>query len=186
MIYLFRHAQTHDNRRRIFSGRRNSRLTLLGVKQAERLAKNLKGKKIDLFISSPLARCLETLKPLRKYYPDVPLEKEKLLLERDYGRLTGKSKKKLMREDFEKAVLYRRSYDFPPPGGESLKEVQQKRVFPFCKKLFARAKKERINVAICGTNNTMRLVRMFFEKLTIEEMLTLENPFDDYASYPVS
>ena len=88
-----------------------------------------------------------------------------------------------MREDFEKAVLYRRSYDFPPPDGESLKAVKNKRVFPFCQKLVLELRKEEKTVAICCTNNTMRLIRMFFEKLTIEQMLTLENPFGDYAAY---
>lgn len=184
LIYVFRHSQTYDNFRRIFSGRRNSRLTLLGKKQAQNLARKLKNEPIDLFISSPLVRCLETIDAFKKYHSQVKVKKEPLLSERDYGRLTGKNKEKLMKEDFEKAVLYRRSYDFPPPGGESLKQVQ-KRVFPFCQNLVQELKKEPKNVAICCTNNTMRLMRMFFENLTVEQMLTLENPFDDYASYSI-
>jgi len=184
-VYLFRHTQTFDNARRIFSGRRDSRLTPLGIKQARMLARKLKNKKFDVAIISPLTRCFQTIKEVLVYHPKVPIEREKLLLERDYGLLTGRSKEKLMREDFEKAVLYRRSYDFPPPQGESIKVVQTKRVYPFCQKLVKRLKQQRINVAVCCTNNTMRLVRMFFEKLTIEEMLTLENPFADYAAYVV-
>lgn len=184
-LYVFRHTQTHDNFRRIFSGRRQSRLTEQGIRQAKLLARKLKNKKIDLFIISPLVRCQQTVKPIKKEHPRAKLKKEKLLTERDYGRLTGKSKAKLMRENFEKAVLYRRSYDVPPPGGESIKQVQQKRVFPFCKKLEKKLSQEKINVAVCCTNNTMRLIRMYFENLPIEKMLTLENPFIDYAAYVV-
>ena len=182
-LYVFRHSETHDNERRIFSGRRQSRLTGQGIKQAKFLARELKNKKIALFIISPLIRCQQTVKPIKKYHPRAKLKKEKLLTERDYGRLTGKSKTKLMRENFKKAVLYRRSYQVSPPGGESIKQVQQKRVFPFCKKLEKKLSQEKINVAICCTNNTMRLIRMYFEKLSIEEMLTLENPFTDYVAF---
>ena len=184
-LYVFRHTQTYDNFHRIFSGRRESRLTPEGIKQAKELSQKLKDKKIDLFIISPLIRCKQTIKPIRKYHQKAKVLEEKLLLERDYGQLTGKSKLKLMREDFEKAVLYRRSYDVPPPGGESIKEVQEKRVFPFCKKLEKELLQRKINVAICCTNNTMRLIRMYFEGLSIEEMLTLENPFADYAAYVI-
>jgi len=184
-LYVFRHAETHDNYRRIFSGRRQSRLTRQGIKQAKLLAQKLKNKKIDLFIISPLVRCRQTVKPIKEYHPKAKLKVEKLLIERDYGKLTGKSKIKLMQENFEKAVLYRRSYEVAPPGGESLRQVQQKRVFPFCKKLEKKLSKEKINVAICCTNNTMRLIRMYFENLSIEGMLTLENPFCDYAAYVI-
>jgi len=186
VLYVFRHSQTYDNLRRIFSGRRDSNLTLKGIKQSKTLAKLLKTKKIALFISSPLSRCLQTLKEIKKLHKKVSIIKERMLTERDYGKLTGKSKEKLMRENFEKAVLYRRSYDVSPPGGESLKEVQIKRVYPFCKKLEKMMKKKKINIAVCCTNNTMRLIRMYFEKLSIEQMLTLENPFADFASYCVN
>jgi len=185
-VYVFRHTQTYDNIRRIFSGRRNSRLTPTGIQQAKELAEKLKDKKIDLMIISPLLRCQQTAKEVLRYHHGVPMEKEPLLLERDYGQLTGKSKLKLMREDPEKAILYRRSWDVPPPGGESIKMVWEKRVQPFCQNLVDRIKREKINIAICCTNNTMRLIRMFFEKLTIEQMLTLENPFGDYASYVIN
>lgn len=184
-IYVFRHTETYDNFRRIFSGCRQSRLTPAGVNQAEVLARKLKNRKIDLFISPPLIRCKQTIKPIRKHHRGIKLSIEKLLKERDYGRLTGKSKLRLMKQEPKRAILYRRSYDYPPPGGESIKTVQQKRVFPFCKKLEKKLLKEKINVAICCTNNTMRLIRMYFEGLSIEEMLTLENPFADYSAYIV-
>lgn len=184
-IYLFRHTQTYDNLRRIFSGRRNSRLTPEGIRQAKELALKLKNKRIDLAFRPPLIRCKQTLDEVLRFHPEAEVVVESLLVERDYGELTGKSKVKLMRENFELAVKYRRAYDFPPPGGESLKEVKEKRIYPFCKKLVKMLKRERKNVAICATNNTMRLIRMFFENLSVIQMQTLENPFGDYASYIV-
>jgi len=182
-IYLFRHTQTFDNVRRIFSGRRNSRLTVEGIKQAKGLAEKLRHKKIDLIFASPLVRCQQTAQLVLKYHPKARLVMDPLILERDYGRLSGKNKEKLMRENFEKAVLYRRAYDFPPPGGESLKQVE-KRVKSFYKKILKLAENEPgISIGISATNNTMRLLRMFFENLNKRKMQTIENPYGDYAAY---
>jgi len=182
-VYVFRHTQTFDNLRRVFSGRRNTRLTPEGIKQAESLAKKLKHKRISLAISAPAVRCRQTIAIVLKYHQGVALETDPRLLERDYGRLTGKNKLKLMKDNFELAVKYRRGYDFPPPGGESFKQVKEKRIFPFCDALTKRLQGRKINAAISCTNNTMRLIRMYFEKLTILQMQTVENPFGDYAAY---
>jgi len=184
-LYVFRHAETEDNFKRIFSGRHDSPLTKRGNEQAKRLAEKLKDKHFDLAYSSPLSRSIDTLKAVLVFHPGVEMILEPLLLERDYGELTGKSKDKLMKENFELAVKYRRGYDFPPPGGESLKDVKEKRVDPFCQKLSDELKSRKQNAVISCTNNTMRLIRMFFEKLSIEQMQTLENPFEDYACYVV-
>ncbi len=183
ILYLFRHCQTNDNIRRIFSGRRQTHLTQVGKKQAKMLAKKLSGKKIDLFISPPLVRCKETLQPLLKKFPKAKLLIKKDLYERDYGELTGKSKLKLMKLYPKKTILWRRSWDVAPPGGESIKDVWETRMHPFCKWLEKKIKREKINVAYVSTNNTMRLARMYFEKLSIEKMLKLENPYADYAAY---
>ncbi len=183
VLYLFRHTQTNDNIRRIFSGRRQTSLTKEGEKQAKMLAEKLKNKKIDLFISPPLKRCKQTLSPLKKYFPNVPYIQKKELVERDYGDLTGKSKLRIMKLYPEKAILWRRSWNYPPPNGESLKTVWETRIKLFVKWLENKIKKENINVAYAGTNNTVRLIRMYFEKLSIEQMLTLENPYGDYVAY---
>lgn len=184
-LYLFRHGETYDNKRRIFSGWRQSRLTKTGIKQTEILAKKLKNKKIDVIIESRLIRSKQTRKIVAKYHSNVKIEKNDRIIERNYGDLTGKSKIKMMQIDPEIAAEYRRSYDFPPPHGESIKMVE-KRVFPFCRELVKRMKKEKINVAISAHSNSMRVMRRFFEKMSIERMLTHENPLGmDYTAYVI-
>ncbi len=186
ILYLFRHTQTEDNVNRVFSGsRRNPKLTPLGQKQAQELAQKLKNKEIDLFISPPLLRCSQTLKPLQQYFPHTPYIQKKELVERDYGDLTGKNKLEIMKLNPEQATLWRRGWDTPPPNGESIKQVWEGRIKQFCLSLETQMKKETINVAYSGTNNTVRLIRMYFEKLSIEKMLTIENPYADYASYRI-
>ncbi len=181
-LFLFRHTQTKDNFRRIFSGRRQTSLTTIGEKQATTLAQKLKTKKFDLFISPPLIRCQQTLQPLQKLFPKTKYLQKKELIERDYGILTGKSKLQIMKKYPEKAILWRRSWDVPPPQGESLKQVWE-RIKPFCHWLESEIKTKKINIAYCGTNNTIRLIRMYFEKLSLEKALVLETPYGDYASY---
>jgi len=186
ILYVFRHGETEDNKNRIFSGRRDSPLTVEGVRQAQILAEKLKDKRIDLGIYSDLTRAKDTLKEVLKFHPKTKVEASKLLLERDYGELTGTSKLELNKKDPELCLKYRRSWDYPPPGGESLKMVWENRIKKFCEDLEKRMKKEKINVAVSCTNNTMRLIRMYFEKLSIKEMLELENPLaTDYASYTI-
>ncbi len=184
ILYLFRHGETEDNKNKIFSGRHDSPLTAEGVKQAQVLAKKLKDKKIDLSIYSDLIRAKNTLDEVLKFHPETNVEASQLLLERDYGDLTGTSKAKLNQKDPELCLKYRRSWDFPPPNGECLKMVWENRVKKFCQDLEERMRREKINVAVSCTNNTMRLIRMYFENLSIEQMLELENPLaTDYASY---
>ncbi|MGD8544170.1 MAG: histidine phosphatase family protein, partial [Candidatus Bathyarchaeota archaeon] len=72
----------------------------------------------------------------------------------------------------------------PPPGGESIKMVE-KRVLSFIKDLIVLMKKERVNVVISAHGNSMRPFRRYFENLTIEQMMKLENPYDNYFDYIV-
>ncbi|MBW2963782.1 histidine phosphatase family protein, partial [Candidatus Woesearchaeota archaeon] len=81
--------------------------------------------------------------------------------------------------------IIRRSYDIPPPGGESVKMVE-KRVKSFIKDLLKKMKKEKVNVAISAHGNSMRPFRAYFEKLSREQMMTLENPWDDYFEYTIT
>ena len=184
-LYIFRHCETYDNRRRIFSGRRNTRLTEKGEEQARRLAQGLKEYEIDVAYFPDLIRCKKTMEEVLRYHVSAKKLVEPLLLERDYGKLTGKSKMKAMREHPVEAIGWRRGYRQGPPGGESLACVEA-RVKPFCRRLEEAIKDENIKIAVCGTNNTMRMMRRYFEKLSVEQMQVLENPYGDWAAYRVS
>lgn len=184
-IYVFRHGESNDNCQRVFSGWRDSKLSSKGRSQAKVLAPKLKNKKIDVCIVSRLSRSKQTAKIALKG-KKVSYEVDDRIIERDYGKLTGKSKEKLMEEDFVDAVKYRRFFDFPPPGGESLKDVK-KRVYPFCDDLVKRVRRTGENVAISCHGNSMKIIRLYFEKLEIIDVLVQENPLaQDYAEYVIA
>ncbi len=184
-IYVFRHGETYDNRNKVFSGRRDTEVTARGKKQARILAGKLKNKEIDVCIVSSLVRSKDTAAIALKG-KGVKFEIDDRIIERDYGKLSGKSKSKLTKEDPVKAVKYRRFYDYPPPGGESGKMVKE-RVFEFCDELVKRIRKEGINVALSTHGNSMKMIRLYFEKLPVVEVLIQENPLGtDYAEYVVT
>ncbi len=215
-IYLFRHGQTYFNRDKIFTGWKDSKLTPLGRKQAKIIAKKLKNKKIELAYQTRLSRSKDTLKPVLKYHHECKkIITDDRMIERKYGRLEGKSHKDFIKEegkDSYKTLLHwhkidhlygkekerfieymgkaefdiiHRSYNVAPPGGESIKIVE-KRVLSFIKDLLKKMKKEKVNVAISAHGNSMRPFRRYFEKLSVKEMIELENPWDDYFEYVVN
>ncbi|MCX8197939.1 MAG: histidine phosphatase family protein [Candidatus Micrarchaeota archaeon] len=186
-LYLFRHAQTYYNRKKYFTGWKDSKLTPLGKKQAELVARKLKGKKIDVAITSSLSRSKDTMRAVLKYHPECKaVFVDDRIIERSYGKLEGKShrcfEKSHSKEELQKI---RRGYDYPPPGGESIKMVE-KRVLSFLEDLIAFMEKNKANVAISAHGNSMRPIRRYFEKLSVEEMMKLENPWDDYFEYKIS
>ncbi len=213
-IYLFRHAQTHYNKKHIFTGWKDSKLTLFGVKQAKIVANKLKHKHFDLAFHSHLSRSKDTLKEVLKYHPNCQVIEDDRIIERCYGKLQGKSHKWFVKKeglDSYRTLLHwhkidhlvgkekrefikqmgeaelkivRRSYSIAPPGGESIKMVE-KRVNSFIKYLLKRMKKEQVSVAISAHGNSMRPFRRYFEKLSVEEMMHLENPWDNYFEYTI-
>lgn len=184
-VVAFRHGESEDNRRRIFSGWRDSALTETGKAQARALAPKLKDTKIDLAITSDLNRSKDTARLALAQNPDVRFEEDWRIKERNYGDLMGKSKEDAMRLDPEKAILWRRSYDVAPPNGESI-EMVERRVWPFLDELLARIRRDKLNVALSLHGNSMRAVRRYFEGMDIVDEMTHENPLGtDYALYAV-
>jgi 2,3-bisphosphoglycerate-dependent phosphoglycerate mutase len=185
-IYLFRHAQTFFNKNHYFTGWLDSRLTPFGRRQAKVIARKLRGKEIDVAFCTSLSRSRDTLREVLKMHPECRAAfTDDRMIERSYGRLQGTSHDRYKRTHSEEELqLVRRSYDHPPPGGESIKVVE-KRVMAFLRDLVAYMKKNRVNVAISAHGNSMRPFRRHFEKLSIRQMMALENPWDDYFEYEV-
>ncbi len=214
-IYIFRHAETFYNQKHIFCGHKDSKLSPKGIRSAKKLAKKLKDNKFQVAYHTHLTRSKHTLKEVLKYHPECKtVIQDDRMLERSYGELEGRTHKWFInregldtyktlrhwhkidnlngkdREKFIREVgksefdIIHRSYKIPPPGGESIKVVE-KRVLPFIKQLLKYIKKNKVNVAISAHGNSMRPFRRYFEKLTVEQMMRLENPWDDYFEYKV-
>ena len=185
-IYLFRHGQTYYNRDHRFTGWKDSKLTPQGIRDAKKIAEKLKNKKFQVAFQTSLSRSKQTLKPVLKYHPECKkIITDDRMLERCYGSLQGKYHKTIIKQfGKEKFDTWHRSYNVPPPDGESIKMVE-KRVLSFIKDLLKFMKKEKVNVAISSHGNSMRPFRRYFQKLTVKQMMKLENPWDDYFDFTI-
>ncbi len=186
-IYLFRHGESFFNRAKEFTGWKDSKLTEVGYKNAKKVAQKLKNKKFGVAIHTRLSRSKNTLKEVLKYHPEckIIIEDDRMI-ERSYGRLQGKKHTTIIRKYGQKQFdIWHRSYDAPPPGGESIKMVE-KRVKAFINDLLKMMKRDKVNVAISAHGNSMRPFRKYFEKLSLKQMMELENPWDDYFEYTIN
>ncbi len=186
-IYLFRHGQTYYNKKHIFTGWKDSESTPKGIRDAKKVAQKLKNKKFQVAYKTRLSRSKDTLKPVLRYHPECKkIITDDRMIERSYGKLQGKHHKTIIAKYGKKQFdIWHRSYNIPPPKGESIKMVE-KRVKSFIKDLIKYMKKNKVDVAISAHGNSMRPFRRYFEKLSVEEMMELENPWDDYFEYAIN
>lgn len=185
-IYLFRHGQTVYNRDGKFTGRIDSKLTKKGLADAQIVAQRLKDKKIDVVFHSSLSRSKDTLREVLKYHPECSkLIEDNLIIERDYGSLSGKTHLEVvLKEGYKKYDNWHRGYNIRPPKGESFADVE-KRVREFIKFLKRFMKENNCNVAISAHGNSIRLFRKIMENASKKEVIKWSIPYDNYYEYSI-
>ncbi len=172
-IYVFRHGQTDYNKDRIFTGWHDPDINENGIKECEDIARQLAGKKPTKAYTSDQLRARHTLE-LVLGDNKIPIVVDPRLKERNYGDLNGKSKQETMEAYPSEYEFWHRSYDIPPPGGESIKDVE-KRVLSFLRDFIREAKSDDV-IYISVHGNSLRPIRRYFEKLSVEEMCSFEHP----------
>ncbi|MGH6908049.1 MAG: 2,3-bisphosphoglycerate-dependent phosphoglycerate mutase, partial [Aestuariivirga sp.] len=126
LLVFVRHGQSEWNLKNLFTGWQDPGLTEKGIAEARAAGKMLKtqGFHFDIAYTSTLSRAQHTLTLMLEELGQTGLKTvcDAALNERDYGELTGLNKDDARKKWGEEQVrLWRRSYDVPPPGGESLK-----------------------------------------------------------------
>lgn len=104
----------------------------------------------------------------------IPVIRAWELNERMYGELQGVNKKELA-EKFgkEQVQIWRRSYDVPPPGGESL-EMTAARSIPYFEEKIVPCLDEGKNVFVAAHGNSLRSIMMQMDGLSAEQVVRLE------------
>ncbi|WP_431321065.1 2,3-bisphosphoglycerate-dependent phosphoglycerate mutase [Rhizobium sp. YTU87027] len=174
-LVLVRHGQSDWNLKNLFTGWKDPELTELGIQEANTGGKALVdyGIKFDVAFTSDLKRAQDTLKIILDNVgqPDLKTFRDQALNERDYGDLSGLNKDDARAKWGEEQVhIWRRSYDVPPPGGESLRDTGA-RVWPYyLTEILPRVLRgEKVLVAAHG--NSLRSLVMVLDKLTKEQIL---------------
>jgi 2,3-bisphosphoglycerate-dependent phosphoglycerate mutase len=127
-LILVRHGESEWNLKNLFTGWKNPDLTAKGIEEARDAGKRLKaaGFAPDYCFTSALKRAQHTLDLMLEELgiANMTISRNQALNERDYGDLAGLNKDDARKKWGEEQVhIWRRSYDVPPPGGESLKDT---------------------------------------------------------------
>ena len=177
-LVLVRHGQSDWNLKNLFTGWKDPDLSPKGVEEAKSAGQRLKAKglKFDLCFTSALTRAQHTLKLILNELGQtgLPETRDQALNERDYGELTGLNKDDARKKWGEEQVLvWRRSYDVPPPGGESLKDTLA-RSLPYYVHMIQPHVLDGKTVLVAAHGNSLRSLIMAIEGLTPEQILKRE------------
>jgi 2,3-bisphosphoglycerate-dependent phosphoglycerate mutase len=177
VLVLVRHGESEWNKLNLFTGWRDPDLSETGVAEAHLAGKLLKaqGFVFDIAYTSALTRAQHTLRIMLEEIGQEGLEtiRDQALNERHYGDLCGLNKDDARKKWGDEQVhIWRRSYDVPPPGGESLKDTAA-RVLPYYEAKILPDVKAGRNVLVAAHGNSLRALIMQLDKLSQEEILKL-------------
>lgn len=177
-LILVRHGQSEWNLKNLFTGWRNPDLTEKGIEEARATGRKLKaaGLTPDVYFTSALRRAQHTLDLILEELGvvDVVITRNHKLNERDYGDLSGLNKDDAREKWGEEQVhIWRRSYDVPPPGGESLKDTAA-RALPYYEAEIQPLVTAGKTVLVAAHGNSLRAMVMAIEGLTPDEILKRE------------
>jgi 2,3-bisphosphoglycerate-dependent phosphoglycerate mutase len=191
-LILLRHGQSQWNLENRFTGWVDIPLTDKGRTEALEAGKKIAGIPLSRAFTSVLSRAIETLdialaskasfegarvallmEPALAGVKNIPIEKDEALNERKYGDLQGLNKEETAKKfGAEQVHIWRRSYDVPPPGGESLKDTAARTLPYFRSKIMPHVEKGE-NVIVVAHGNSLRSIVMELDKLSKEEVLQL-------------
>ena len=177
LLVLVRHGQSEWNEKNLFTGWRDPGLTEKGIEEAREAGRRLKalGLSFDMAFTSALVRAQKTLDLiLEEMGLELPITRDARLNERDYGDLSGLNKDDAREKWGEEQVhVWRRSFDTPPPGGESLKMTAE-RVLPYFEDAIRPQVMQGKRVLVAAHGNSLRALVMALDGLSGEEIVARE------------
>ena len=179
-LVLVRHGQSEWNAKNLFTGWKDPGLTDQGIEEAVNAGISINERNIEFtrMFTSALKRAQITGQIILDGIdqPHLKTIKDQALNERDYGDLAGLNKDAARKEWGEEQVhIWRRSYDIPPPGGESLKNTAE-RVLPYFNAEILPRLTQGENILVAAHGNSLRSLVMQLDNLSKEEVIELEIP----------
>ena len=176
-LVLVRHGQSDWNLKNLFTGWKDPDLTEQGVSEAIAAGKKLNelGMKFDIAFTSDLQRAQKTCQMILDGVGQSNLTtyRDLALNERDYGDLSGLNKDDARKKWGDEQVhIWRRSYDVPPPGGESLKDTAARTLPYFITDILPQVMAGK-TVLCAAHGNSLRSIVMVLDRLTKEEILSV-------------
>ena len=166
-LFVARHGQTVWNAQNRVCGVTDVKLTEKGIEQAKELSDVVQNYNIDMVISSPLKRAIETSEIVADKN-NIPLQIEKLLIEQNYGIYEGVDRKN------DSFLANKRNFAYRYPKGESMLQVAY-RIYGLIDKLKEQYQDK--NILIISHGGVCRIIRTYFQDMTNDEFFnyTLKN-----------
>lgn len=179
-LILVRHGQSEWNAKNLFTGWKDPGLTDQGVSEAKNAGKLILEQDIefDVMYTSMLSRAQKTGDIILGIlnHKEIPIIKNEALNERHYGSLAGLNKDDARKKWGDEQVhIWRRSFDIPPPDGESLKDTAD-RVLPYFKTEIMPKVISGSSILIAAHGNSLRALIMKLDSISPEDIVKLEIP----------
>ena len=179
-LILVRHGQSEWNAKNLFTGWKDPGLTDQGVSEAKNAGKLILEQKIefDIMYTSMLSRAQKTGDIILGIlnHKEIPIIKNEALNERHYGSLAGLNKDDARKKWGDEQVhIWRRSFDMPPPDGESLKDTAD-RVLPYFETEIMPKVISGSSILIAAHGNSLRALIMKLDSISPEDIVKLEIP----------
>ena len=179
-LILVRHGQSEWNAKNLFTGWKDPGLTDQGVSEAKNAGKLISEQNIefDIMYTSMLSRAQKTGDIILGIlnHKEIPIIKNEALNERHYGSLAGLNKDDARKKWGEEQVhIWRRSFDIPPPDGESLKDTAD-RVLPYFEAEIMPKVVSGSCILIAAHGNSLRALIMKLDSISPEDIVKLEIP----------
>ena len=189
VLVISRHAESEWNLLGKWTGWTDVGLTEKGVREAEQLGEIVRDIRFDAAYTSQLKRTQQTCDGILRGKGDqseLPRVVAAELNERDYGDLTGKNKWEVKEEIGEEAFNgIRRGWDYPVPGGETLKDVYARAV-PYLQEQIVPQLQRGQNILLVSHGNTIRALMKYLDNVSDGDIGSVEMPFGALLVYRFS
>lgn len=188
LLVISRHAESEWNLLGKWTGLTDVNLTDKGHADAYKIGEMLHDIKFDAAYTSEQKRTHQTLDAILKgsSHVTIPHHANGAVNERDYGDLTGKNKWEVQKEIGDEAFVgIRRGWDYPVPGGETLKDVHG-RVVPYFDSEILPQLKAGKNVLLVAHGNSIRALIKHLENIHEDNISEVEMAFGDVLLYTIS
>jgi len=179
ILVLIRHGQSVWNATNRFTGWTDVELSEKGEIEAANAGKQLADVRFDVVHTSALIRAQRTAEIVmskNRVSGEIPTKEDERLNERHYGDLQGLNKAETAEiHGAEQVHIWRRSFDVPPPGGESL-EMTAERTIPYFVEEIIPDLDSGMNVIVAAHGNSLRSIVMHIEAISPEDITSLEIP----------
>lgn len=179
ILVLIRHGQSVWNATNRFTGWTDVELSEKGEGEAATAGEQLADVRFDVVHTSALIRAQKTAEIVmskNRVSGEIPTKQDERLNERHYGDLQGLNKAETAEiHGAEQVHIWRRSFDVPPPGGESL-EMTAERTIPYFVEEIIPDLDSGMNVLVAAHGNSLRSIVMHIEEISPEEITKLEIP----------